>query len=349
MAVRPNWASANPMVGSILAAADARHADVAGALAEKNGQIVLNCPAIFCLGNGTIGIERADALVGTKNLAILVFENAGFTSQELNGLKIFDRVVTGSTWSAGVLEKLGMKNVPVFLQGVDTSIFFPGPRGAAWKNHFVIFSGGKLEYRKGQDIVIAAVKEFRKRHPETVLTFAWHNVFPLTITEIEAGGLVSGIPEVSPTGEINFKGWLNRQGVGNFVDLGSPFNWHMPSILHQVDVALFPSRAEGATNFAAMECLACGIPTILSANTGHLDIISDEICYPLRTQGKARATEFFPNVDGWGESSPGEIVELLEKIYRDREEANKRGRAAVEAMGKLSWENQFAKLLKFLG
>ena len=50
-------------------------------------------------------------------------------------------------------------------------------------------------------------------------------------------------------------------------------NVGMPHVLHEADVALFPNRAEGGTNLVAMECLASGIPTILSANTGHLDLL----------------------------------------------------------------------------
>jgi hypothetical protein len=35
--------------------------------------------------------------------------------------------------------------------------------------------GGKLELRKGQDLVVAAFRVFRQRHPEARLIVAWHN------------------------------------------------------------------------------------------------------------------------------------------------------------------------------
>jgi hypothetical protein len=44
----------------------------------------------------------------------------------------------------------------------------------------------------------------------------------------------------------------------------------MPQILREIDVAVVPNRFEGGTNLVAMECMACGMPVILSANTGYL-------------------------------------------------------------------------------
>jgi hypothetical protein len=37
----------------------------------------------------------------------------------------------------------------------------------------VVFSGGKLEHRKGQDLVIRAFVRFVQRHPDAVLVTAW--------------------------------------------------------------------------------------------------------------------------------------------------------------------------------
>ena len=47
----------------------------------------------------------------------------------------------------------------------------------------------------------------------------------------------------------------------------------MASLLKQSDLAVFPNRCEGGTNLVAMEAIACGIPTVLSANSGHLDLM----------------------------------------------------------------------------
>jgi glycosyltransferase involved in cell wall biosynthesis len=65
-----------------------------------------------------------------------------------------------------------------------------------------------------------------------------------------------------------------------------------------------------------MECLACGLPVILSANTGHLDLIGRPRVWPL-SQSPSRS---WP---GGGESDVEEILERLEH-YFTRSDPSKR-------------------------
>jgi glycosyltransferase involved in cell wall biosynthesis len=92
-----------------------------------------------------------------------------------------------------------------------------------------------------------------------------------------------------------------------------------------------------------METMASGIPCILSANTGHLDIIGDGNCYVLGRQTDV-AKEIEPS-GVWRESDVDEIVETLEMAYSDREDAKKRADAGVAFMRNLSWKNQTEALI----
>ena len=111
----------------------------------------------------------------------------------------------------------------------------------------------------------------------------------------------------------------------------------MPTILREMDVAVFPNRAEGGTNLVAMECMACGLPVILSRNTGHIDLIENDNCYTLDDQ--RQTTRGFAGIDGvqgWGESQIDEAVERLEQVYVDRAEAKhafRRARVGVDSAG----------------
>jgi hypothetical protein len=71
------------------------------------------------------------------------------------------------------------------------------PAATAFKGKFVVFSGGKLEMRKGQDIVIAAFEKFAAKHKDAILVTAWHNQWPKLTKTIASMGVVQGIPEVS--------------------------------------------------------------------------------------------------------------------------------------------------------
>ncbi|MGB3515480.1 MAG: glycosyltransferase, partial [Elainellaceae cyanobacterium] len=152
------------------------------------------------------------------------------------------------------------------------------------------------------------------------------------------------------TGRLQIQAWLAEQGIpaDAVVDVGVIPNHLVAPIIREADVALFPNRAEGGTNLAAMESLACGLPTILSANTGHLDLLGDAHCYPLRHQGSVRPTPLNTCVEGWGESDLEEILAYLEQIHGDRPGAQARGQAAAQVMQDWTWERQVQRLMQHL-
>jgi glycosyltransferase involved in cell wall biosynthesis len=207
----------------------------------------------------------------------------------------------------------------------------------------VIYSGGKLEYRKGQDLVLAAFKIFNKRHPDTLLVTAWQNSWAESAKSIARSKHIKFAPEIDMQGSIAMTKWAIDNGLpdGSFVDLGWVSNARLPTILREANIALFPSRAEGGTNLAAMEAMACGIPCILSANTGHLDLIDIDNCYPL-TDLKPDPVE--PEI--WSQANVEEIIVKLEQAYTNKEERRYRSEQGVKTMKKLSWERQIGKLIE---
>ena len=145
-----------------------------------------------------------------------------------------------------------------------------------------MFSGGKLEYRKGQDIVVEAFRRFQAKHTDAMLVTAWHNHWPQTMAGIDAAGYVRGTPAVRD-GRCEVTEWLVANGVraDAILDLGLQPQALIAQALREMHVAVFPNRCEGGTNLVAMEAMACGVPAILSANTGHLNLIGRDTCFPL--------------------------------------------------------------------
>jgi len=309
-------------------------------------QIGFNVPVLQALGNNFGGGEMN--LVGKPTVAMIFFENTQLTPDAIARAKSYDLIVAGSTWNAEVLKSNGLNHVAAIFQGIDPTIFHPAPKSNLFADRFVVFSGGKLEYRKGQDIAIAAFKAFQQRHPEALLLTAWHNFWPQFMAGLEQTGNVVGLPQVTQDKRLRITEWLVANGIPGeaVIDIGPIPNHLVGQIIREADVAVFTNRCEGGTNLAAMECLACGIPTIISGNTGHIDMIAEDHCYPLRKQDAVQPTAIFPGVEGWGESDVEEVVENLEKVYKDREAAKKRGQAAVEFMQDLTWKKQVDRLLK---
>lgn len=315
-----------------------------GRIATLDGAAVLHH-----LGNDLSLSKVSESFRGSINAGFVFLESTDINPANLDKVAKLDRVLAGSSWNGEVLRSLGLENVEVLLQGIDPSLFHLPDEGADnASERFTIFSGGKLEYRKGQDIVLAAFRAFRERHADARLMTLWQNPWPQTSETLALSPHISSLPGTGPTGQLDLAAWAASQGLpeGSFDDLGFVPNARLPDVLHQADVAVFPNRCEGGTNLVAMECLACGIPTVLSANTGHLDLITDDTCYPLRDQTPVASDG---GTDGWGESSVDELVEVLEDMYQNREQARRRGRAAAEWMLQLTWERQTGKILNALG
>jgi len=286
-------------------------------------------------------------------LGVIFFENTRFAPEALQRARRYRQVVCGSTWNADVLRGQGLTNVEVVLQGVDPSLFHPGVRHKLLRDRFVVFSGGKAEHRKGQDIVLAAFKRFHARHPEALLLTAWQSPWTDKARDLAHSPHGTGAPPVRD-GVVDIGAWAAASGLppGSVLDVGLVPNDRIARMLGQCDCAVFASRYESGTNLPAMEAMACGLPVVLSDNTGHRDIIDDARCYPLRRQGVVTHVPAGWGSDGWGESDVDELVAALEAVHADRAEAERRGAAAAAWIrSELPWTRQvdrFAGLIDAL-
>ena len=314
---------------------------------EKVGQqaTINDVVILHALGNMFLPGQISQMVAGEKNVGFIFFEDTGFDDDALNRARQFDRIMVGSSWNHQVLTALGLDNVKCVLQGIDDQIFCPGARTGMFGDRFVVFSGGKLEFRKAQDIVLAAFRIFHQRHPEALLVAAWHNPWPDSARSIETSPHTNSAPEIDGNGQLLVAEWIRENGIPDdaVVNVGWASNLQIPSLLREAHVGLFPNRCEGGTNLVAMEAMACGVPCILSANTGHLDLIGDGLCYPLTDQSPCICDN--DATGAWGESSVDEIVENLEKIFTERAKAELCGRLGADFMKTLTWRKQTAKLL----
>ena len=307
---------------------------------HANGAVSANAPLLLALGNGFLGSPAAHNVVleGDPTIGIVFFEDS-LDAEAIKRGKLLSLIVAGSSWNERVLRAYGFEHVRTILQGVDPTQFHRAPKLGVLRDRFLIFSGGKAELRKGQDIVMAAFKLFARRHPDATLVTAWHSPWPYLARSLDQTRIAAPI-EFDSNGKVDVRAWASTNDIApdQVIDLGDVPNFSMPPILREMDAAVFTNRAEGGTNLVAMECMACGVPVILSRNTGHLDLIEDDNCYPLLDQ---RAVEnrwnSIGDVQCWGESQVDEVVERLEQVYADRTETSRRGRRAAAMMQRLTW------------
>jgi glycosyltransferase involved in cell wall biosynthesis len=301
------------------------------------------------LGNGLRGSDVVTSgggclrLTGqVANVALLFFEDVSGLAPER--LAHFTALVAGSSWTRDVL--LATPSAPrvvLALQGVDGAVFPVRQAQPQLAGAFHVFSGGKLEYRKGQDVVIAAFRRLLAACPEAVLVAAWHTDYPELAQALAQAGHVSKLPE--RLGEEEMLAWLAANGVPRTAVrlLGALDAQAVARAMADCHFAIFPSRAESGTNLFAAQALASGVPSVLTGGTGHADLIDvfADLCWVMRRGVEMRDAAR----RGWVEPDVDEAADMLLQAW----EAAKRGldgaalaAAARRGAARLTWRGWFA-------
>ena len=266
------------------------------------------------------------------------------SQERIDCYRQMDVLVGMSAWNLEAFEDAGFTNCEVILQGFDETLFFPRDDSRrVFDDRYVFFSGGKFEYRKGQDIVLAAWKIFHPRHPDSLLVTGWYNAWPhfmksmsltshIELTMIEH---FEDLPSLLPLNDIDPESVIFLQPLPN---------WTYAQIYHQCDCGLFPTRGEPATNMPMVEMMACGKPVIASYCGGQADVLQpDDNCRALTDLGREPASHERPmkeDLGQWWSPCVEELVAQMEWCFEHREEAGLIGRrAASDVRSHMTWKH----------
>jgi glycosyltransferase involved in cell wall biosynthesis len=296
------------------------------------------------------GFPGQEKIWGNPNVACCAIEHLGCTPHGLAVAKKYDMFIAISRWNEAYLKSLNVGPVHLCYQGIDPSLFHPATKSGLYRNRFVVFSGGKFEFRKGQDIVLAAFKRFRAKHPEALLVTCWQNLTKPLEQAFDSAGHCTSVPEMAPDYGLQITPWLLREGLppGSFIDLPFTHNMLMPSVLAECDVAVFPNRCEGGTNLVAMEAMACGVPTYVAYNTGQKDLVDLIGCGGFKHQNAVKGIAIMRSVKDWGETEVDDVVAALEYVFTNRDDAQKAARVAARNVGAWQWGVLNEKLLEIV-
>ena len=287
---------------------------------------------------------------GVHNYGYTFFENE-LSDASVKNANNYDLILAGSSWCQDRMIEKGIANCGVLIQGVDPQKFFPVGEKQD-QDRFVIFSGGKFELRKGQDLVLSAIKIVQEKYRDIILVNCWYNMWPQSIEFMNAS------PHIRLDG-LETDDWtrfMQRIYVLNGLDperiktLEIVPNYILREIYRQTDLGIFPNRCEGGTNLVLMEYMACGKPVIASYTSGHRDIVNEDNAILLKQlKDTSIMNQNKQLMARWQEPSLDELVGRIEYAYHNRERIKVIGHRAGEDMKRYSWSKSAQSLMASLG
>jgi glycosyltransferase involved in cell wall biosynthesis len=218
-----------------------------------------------------------------------------------------------------------------------------------FKDRFVVFSGGKFEFRKGQDIVIRAYKVLQDRHPDVMLVNAWYNPWPFSMKTMETSPYIScKITETDYLKAINNILYANGIDLNRIINVLPRQNAQMARLYKNTDVGLFPNRCEGGTNLVLMEYMACGKPVIATFSSGHKDIIDPSNSISIKKMKPLNISSEGVLQAVWDDPDLDETVSHLEAAYQNPDTLKFIGEKAGADLAEITWKKTGAAFHRLL-
>ena len=241
-------------------------------------------------------------------------ENVLLKSYFRNGLNHFDKIVCGSTWGRKCMIEAGIPadRVSMAIQGVDADVFKPGPGLVSTRETrtFNIWSCGKFEYRKAQDVVIRAVGVLMERHKDVHLVAAWHNPWPSSEATMSMSKLINWAGS-------QFDACCQHLDMSR-VDMLDPMpHGHSAAYINGCDIGIFVNRCEAGTNLPLMETMSCGLPVIATTAHGHADVTKHLAAQSIIHSREIPIHRGGMHVADWYEPDLEECIEKLEAWYQE--------------------------------
>lgn len=261
-----------------------------------------------------------------------IFELDNFTEREKNNIASCDQVIVCSKWAKEVIDKYFAISCTVVPLGVDRSIFYPGE--SPWNYPYTFLCVGKIEVRKGHDILPKIFAKALPKGGNWKLYMLWGNPF---LTKDEKTQWESYYKSILGD-NVSFSDRLATQA-----DIANEMRF--------ADCGISLSRAEG-WNLPLLELMSCGKPVITTNYSAHT-----EFCTP-ENSSLVNITDTEPAFDGkwfdgktgsWaklGQEQEDQAIEHIRHIYsKGKGYVNQAG---IDTSNHFSWDRSVAKLLEIL-
>jgi glycosyltransferase involved in cell wall biosynthesis len=260
-----------------------------------------------------------------------IFELNQFTKEEKMSMKACHQLVVCSKWAKDIVEDQIGTTPKVIPLGIDRSIF--NENNNVRRKPTIFFNCGKWEIRKGHDIIRQCFDKAFNKEDNVELWMMCENPF---------------------LGEKN-NDWINyykQSPIANKIRFIPRQKYHRDvyNIMRQVDVGVFPVRAEG-WNLELLELLSCGKHVITTDYSGHTEFTNRNNSYIVETDKLVSAQDgiWFHGQGEWaelGKDQEDQIVNHMRETHRLKQDSElELNLAGIETAIKFSWENTAREIL----
>lgn len=267
------------------------------------------------------------------NTALTFFELDKLNEQEVNHINSVDMLFVASKWAKEIVDEHCKVDCKVLPMGVDTDIFKPAKSSQFEKDGiYRFFTTGKIEYRKGHDVLIKMFERAFGPEDKVELHIKWENPF------------------LSPQESEDWERLYKTSILGNKIYFHkTQYQEEIASLMQQCDCGVYPARAEGF-GLGILESIACGKPTITtnySAQVGFAELAEADL---IDTPNKEFAFDgkWFFGTGRWAEIGDRE-VDLFAQAMRHKYEAKELTNPNYEnAIIEYNWDETFKTLAHHL-
>jgi glycosyltransferase involved in cell wall biosynthesis len=262
-----------------------------------------------------------------------IFELDTFTKREDANISSCDKLIVCSKWAAKVVyDNFGI-DASVVPLGVDRSIFYESTSDK-WYEPFTFLCVGKIEVRKGHDLLPHLFAKALPKDENWQLRMLWGNPF---LPKDEKQHWVSYYKSILGD-RVTFSDRVATQK-------------DVANEMREADCGISISRAEG-WNLPLLELMSCGKPVIATNYSGHTEFCDNDNSFLINMESgleTANDGRWFHGHGRWaklGELEQEQIINSIRKVYSlGRGNVNNSG---IETAKRFSWENAVKKLMEIV-